>query len=457
MARILVVDDEAAVRTSVATTLRRLGHDVEAAASAEEAEASTRCDPVDVVITDVGMPGASGIDLLQTLRRAAPQTQVVVMTGHGSIEDAVAVMQLGAAHYLLKPFESADLEAAIARALARCESPAEDVTAPEPSNAISGIVGRSRPIRELLALVQRVADTDSTVLVTGETGTGKELIGRAIHDGSRRRGRVFCAANSAAFPETLLESELFGHRRGSFTGATSNKKGLFEHTDGGTMFLDEVAEMPLSMQAKLLRLLQTGEIRPIGSEQTRRVDVRLVTATNKNLETEVEEGRFREDLYYRLAVIPIHIPPLRERVEDVPLLAAHFLRRFAAKVNKPIGEIEPGAMERLRAWSWPGNVRELENCIERCVALCGGSRISVSDLPARVREGRRPSEPQPLESLEVVERLHILNTLDKVGWNRKKAAEVLRISTTTLWRRLREFGIEGNPPRQRGDARMIQG
>src|SRR5690606_425889 len=312
----------------------------------------------------------------------------------------------------------------------------------------AGIVGRSAAIRDLLQLIGKVATTDSTVLVTGETGTGKELVGRAIHQASRRAGRVFCAVNSAAVPESLLESELFGHRRGSFTGASANKRGLFEHAHQGTVFLDEVAEMPLAMQAKLLRFLQTGELRPVGSETSRFVDVRLVTATNKDLECEVAEGRFREDLYYRLAVIPIHVPPLRERREDVPLLAEHFLRRFARKMDKPVERIGGDGPGLLLGHAWPGNGRQRENTIESGVALCRARVLSAADLPLRLRERRPAVEPpaQGLQSLATLERTHILRTLEVVGWNRKRAAEILEISTTTLWRRLKEFGIEPQGP-----------
>jgi len=309
--------------------------------------------------------------------------------------------------------------------------------------AFDAIIGSSCRMHDLLELVRKVAETDSTAFITGETGTGKELIGRAIHRASRRRDRVFCTLNSAAVPETLLESELFGHRRGAFTGASQNKRGLLECAHAGTVFLDEVAEMPLSMQAKLLRFLQTGEIRPVGGESTRLVDVRLITATNKDLEREVRAGRFREDLFYRLAVIPIHAPPLREHPEDVPALALHFLRRFATKLGKTVDGIEPAALDLLAAFAWPGNVRELENTIERGVALSRGRSLGPSDLPDRLRVPKRPSlERESLQSLELLERRHILATLERVGWSRKRAAEVLQISTTTLWRRLKVFGIE---------------
>jgi len=450
VARVLVVDDEPNVRKSLALALRHEGYDVETAGSAEEAEAVLREESFGLVLTDLRLPGHNGIELLRQVRSELPGTEVVVMTAFGTIEGAVEAMRLGARHYLSKPFETRDLIDTVDAALRRSEARA--AVAPSPVDPFGEIIGRSRAIRDLLDLVSRVADTESSALITGETGTGKELVGRAIHQKSRRRDRVFCAVNSAAFPETLLESELFGHRRGAFTGASAHKKGLFEAADQGTVFLDEVAEMPLSMQAKLLRFLQTGEIRPVGSEQTRQVDVRLVTATNKELEAEVAAGRFREDLYYRLAVIPIHIAPLRERREDIPLLAEHFLGRFAARAGKPIAGIDAAALELLCAYAWPGNVRELENCIERGVALCSSACILAQDLPQRVRSAEERSAPGEIPSLESVEREHILATLEQVGWNRKRAASALRISTTTLWRRLKDFGIEtGNAPR--GDAR----
>ncbi len=457
--RILVVDDQSRFRKPVANALRSRGHEVAVAGTAEEGGLIAQEEDFDVVLTDVRLPGMDGIELLETLKRQSPDTEVIVMTGFGTIEDAVAAMQRGAHNYLSKPFDSQALQEAVDAALARrglhggrTEAEPEPTESAEPEeDSFGAIIGQSRPIRDALELVRKVAATDSTALITGETGTGKELIGRAIHQASRRRKRIFCAVNSATFPETLLESELFGHCRGAFTGASANKKGLFEHASGGTVFLDELAEMPLPMQAKLLRFLQTGEIRPVGSEHTRRVDVRLVTATNKDLEREVEEGRFREDLYYRLAVIPIHLPPLRERTEDIPLLADYFLKRQAACLGNPTAAIEPEAMDLLQSYGWPGNVRELEHSIECGAALGSDGRIGPQDLPARVRERGVKPQVADLESLEVVERVHILNTLEKVGWNRKKAARILKISTTTLWRRLKEFGIDGPVARRSAD------
>jgi DNA-binding NtrC family response regulator len=416
---------------------------VEAVASADEALQAVRRRDFELAVLDSRLEGTGGLALLCALRREAPETTVVVMTGFATIEGAVEAMRLGAHGYLRKPVEPAALRSACARVLPeRVPVPVSVADAAETAS-FDAIIGSSRGMRDLLDLVRKVAETDSTVLITGETGTGKELIGRALHRASRRRERVFCALNSAAFPETLLESELFGHRRGAFTGASQNKRGLLESAHEGTVFLDEVAEMPLSMQAKLLRFLQTGEIRPVGGETTRLVDVRLVTATNKDLEREVRAGRFREDLFYRLAVIPVHVPPLRERAEDVPRLALHFLRRFATKLGKAVDGIEADTIDLLSGFAWPGNVRELENTIERGVALCRGTRLGPLDLPDRLRAPVRPAaERESLQSLELLERRHILATLERVGWNRKRAAEILQISTTTLWRRLKGFGIE---------------
>ncbi|NNL67368.1 MAG: sigma-54-dependent Fis family transcriptional regulator [Myxococcales bacterium] len=452
MASILVVDDEKSIRAAQAVGLRRAGFEVDTAATGEEAVAMVRDGSYDLVLSDVRLQGMDGMEVLRAVRSASPGTQVVLMTGFGTIEDAVSAMQLGAHSYVRKPSEAADVEQIVRQCLADATPAPTPPRAAAPTSrrdSFAGIIGESRPMRELLELVTKVADTDSTVLITGETGTGKELVGRAIHNASRRVDRVFSAVNSAAFPETLLESELFGHRRGAFTGASNNKKGLFEHAHQGTVFLDEVAEMPLSMQAKLLRFLQTGEIRPVGGEATRLVDVRLVTATNKDLEQEVARGNFREDLYYRLAVIPVHVAPLRQRIDDVPLLARHFLASFARKIGKDVKGVADDAMQALCGYDWPGNVRELENSIERAVALCRGDRVVRQDLPNRILERRVELPAAGIQSLRTLERTHIIDTLEKVGWNRKRAAELLNISTTTLWRRLKEFGIDGSAPQAR--------
>ncbi|MFT5286666.1 MAG: two-component system response regulator HydG [Myxococcota bacterium] len=451
MARILVVDEQPSICIQITDILSGLGHEVYAEHTGEEALRLSRAIEFDMVLVDLEREAMKSADLLKVLRQERAETLVVIMSAGGSIEAAVDAMRLGAQDYLRKPINRDRLvgvvEASLQERVLEQQSSGDGVD-PLKTASESGIVGRSRAIRELMEMVEKIARTDSSVLITGETGTGKELVGRAIHRLSPRVDKVFSAINSAAFPETLLESELFGHRRGAFTGASNNKKGIFEHAHGGTVFLDEVADMPASMQVKLLRFLQTGEIRPVGSESTRYVDVRLVAASNKPLEQEVAAGRFREDLYYRLAVIPIHVPALRERVEDIAVLAEHFTKMFAKKLGKRIDGLDPRALDILMAHDWPGNIRQLENSIERGAALCRGNRIQVEDMPIRLREATFVREGETIQSLQVMERAHILSTLERVGWNRKQAAELLQISTTTLWRRLKEFGIEQQHARE---------
>jgi len=440
VARMLIVEEESRQGHHWVRRLQSQGHTVVLADGPTEAKARVRESCFDVVVLGRGGCGTSAgadPDLLSWLRRELPEAAVMI-AGIGELGSTLAE-------------EAASLASSDSEGPSTQRSVPVAPSDPQPASAgvhavsaFSTIIGRSRPMRDLLRLVGRVAETDSTALVTGETGTGKELVGRAIHQASRRRDRVFCAINSASFPETLLESELFGHRRGAFTGASANKKGLFEHADQGTVFLDEVAEMPLSMQAKLLRFLQTGEVRPVGGESPLYVDVRLVTATNKDLEEEVRAGRFREDLYYRLAVIPIHLPPLRDRVEDIEPLAHAFLKRFAARMGKNVEAIDPAALAVLRDYHWPGNVRQLENTIESGVALCQGTILHADDFPIRLQGSRAVAveSSDTLQSLETLERTHILRTLERVGGNRRRAAEILRISTTTLWRRLKEFEMD---------------
>jgi DNA-binding NtrC family response regulator len=456
----LIADGDEAFVRSTAATLHLRGHEVASCRTFEEALRAIGVSSPQLILADLRLEGGGGFELLEQVQRDGLTSGIILTTDVGSIESAVEAIQRGALNYLRKPIASSDLVAVVEEGLGRFrpDRPARTASADSCGDLslLTGIVGSSRAMQDLLNLVEKIAGTDSSVLITGETGVGKELIGRAIHRLSRRADRIFCAVNSAAFPETLLESELFGHRRGAFTGATGNKKGLFEFAHEGTVFLDEVAEMPLSMQVKLLRFLQTGEVRPVGDETTRYVDVRLVAATNKNLEREVAAGTFREDLYYRLAVIPIHVPPLRERPEDIRDLSLHFLQRFAERAGKPVLGISGDAMELLAGYAWPGNVRQLENSIERGVALCQGNEIQVEDLPVRLKEESLVREGETIHSLQVMERSHILNTLEQVGWNRKRAAALLQISTTTLWRRLKEFGIETDGSRRPVSAPSIQ-
>jgi len=449
--RVLIVDEDADERRELSRCLEARSLRVVATANADEAFERLEREPFDLVIADEGLTALSGVCLLERARGRWPGTARVLASRFEAPELACeAINRAGVVYLLRKPWDAAALDELLALGF-RTRQPAvapSDAERPPPG-LFPEIVGTSPAVQRMLELVRRVARTDSTVLVLGETGTGKELVGRALHEGSPRRTRAYSPVNSAAFPESLLETELFGHRRGSFTGATENQKGLFEQADGGTVFLDEVAEMPLPMQAKLLRFLQTGEVRPVGGNSTRVVDVRLVAATNKHLEDEVRRGTFREDLYYRLAVIPIEVPPLRMRMEDVPLLARHFVRRIAGRWGRPAAELDDGAIESLLAYHWPGNVRELENAIERAVALCPGDRIGAAELPRLGGVDCAPAVHASPESLPSLERRHILDTLERVGWNRKLAAEVLQISTTTLWRRLKEFGIDGRNARSR--------
>ncbi len=452
---LLLVGADSEERQALSKELGDRGCKTFEASSSAQALRLLETQPVDGVVAEELLPDLSGVEFLERVLADWPSVPRVLVSDCADPRITnQAINRSRVAYLLARPWQADLVDELIEAVLPAQAAPAATATSdrvrpdfetrPDEIRPprFPGLIGDSPAMRELTSLIERVAETDSTALVTGETGSGKELVGNAIHAASRRSGQVFCAVNSAAFPETLLESELFGHRRGAFTGAANNSKGLFESADRGTVFLDEVAEMPLSMQAKLLRFLQTGEIRPVGSEATRFVDVRLVTATNKDLEVEVEAGRFREDLYYRLAVIPIHVPPLRDRLEDIPLLVDHFLGLLAEKVSRPVVEIDPDALDVLMSYDWPGNVRQLQNVIERGVALCRGSRIGIEDLPRRFF-GRKAKGPG-LESLPSMERRHILETLEKVGWNRRRAADILQISTTTLWRRLKEFGIEGD-------------
>ena len=455
---VLVVASTPKVRAAATRDLESRGVRIAEAHSSAEALRLLTAEPFDLLIAEDALPSDSGLDLLVTTRDHWPDLPRILVSGLDEPDRIRAAINRAAVCYLLPVgWDGASFDAALSAAgWSRRPARRRERTESTPQR-LAGIVGESRAILDLLELVRRVGPTDSTVLVTGETGAGKELIGRAVHDASDRRGRTFSAVNSAAFPETLLESELFGHMRGSFTGATSNKKGLFEQANAGTVFLDEVAEMPLSMQAKLLRFLQTGEIRPIGGDSTRYVDVRLVAATNKDLVHEVEKGAFREDLYYRLAVIPLHVPPLRERLADVPLLAEHFLRDLAARVGRDQLRLAPEAIDALVAYDWPGNVRELQNVMERAVALSRGDALGADVLPRFRAVAIERAPDGVVESLPVLERRHIIETLERVGWNRKRAAQLLQISTTTLWRRLKEFGIEGKPSTARlGSERILR-
>jgi len=435
---VLLVEDNANVRRSMALLLEREGHTVVEAATTVAALPLATSSPIDVVVTDVRVEGEkSGIELLKALKTRDGDLEVVLVTAFGTIDDAVAAIKSGAYDYLTKPVDPERLLFTLRRAAERSALAREVRHLRAQMGGQDEIVAVSRAMQQVLATVAQLATTDSTVLITGESGTGKELVARALYAQSARRNHRFVPINCGAIPETILESELFGHRKGAFTGAVMDKRGLLEEAHGGVLFLDEIGEMPPSMQVRLLRFLQGGEVRRIGDTTTRRVDVRLVAATHRVLEDEIAEGRFRQDFYYRINVVGIRIPPLRERIEDIEALAAHFLRRTAARLRRPISGFTPGAIDLLQAYAWPGNARELENAIERAVNLASGPLLRESDLPAAVT--LRVKLP-PVRDDEA-ERAKLLGALEQSHWNQGRAAAALGISRTTLWRKMREHRI----------------
>ncbi len=390
--RVLVADDELNMRRVLEAMLRREGYEVITAANGVEAMGGMGTKGgIHTVITDLKMPGLDGMGLLKRLSAEYPDVPVVMITAHGSVESAVEAVKLGAFDYLEKPFEQEQIRQVVAKALNTYALARRDARPEEPSgHGRFRLVGQSPAIRTIYGVVEKVANTPSTVLISGESGTGKELIARALHENSSRHAGPFIKINCAAIPKTLMESELFGYDKGAFTGAVGAKPGRFELAHGGTLFLDEIGEIPIEMQVKLLRVLQESEFERVGGIKTIKVDVRLVTATNRDLLAEVGAGAFREDLFYRLNVVPIHIPPLRERREDIPLLADHFITKFNDRLKKEIAAITPEAIERLVAYQWPGNIRELENLMERTILFCEGPEIRVSDLPPEVAGAPAP-------------------------------------------------------------------
>jgi two-component system, NtrC family, response regulator HydG len=447
MATILIVDDEASARSTMALLLRKRQHRVVEADGVVAAVKALTDDSFDVVVTDLRMPDGSGLDVLRAVKAHGPDADVILLTAYASWESAKEAMQLGAFDYFEKGREPDELFVRIDRALAdralRREN--ENLRAQITDRyALPGIIARSPEIRRVLDLVTRVAPTDATVLIQGESGTGKELIAKAIHHASPRARGPFVAVNCGALPESLLESEIFGHVKGAFTGASMSKKGLFEEAHQGTLFLDEIGEMTPALQVKLLRALQDGEVRPVGSTQSVTVDARVLAATNRDLDQLMRGKNFREDLFYRLNVIALTLPPLRERREDIPVLAEHFLARFAAKQGRAL-RLGPDALDRLLAYAWHGNIRELENAMERAAILSRSDTIGVDDLPphiaARLDLGSPPLLPRQM-SLAETEKACIIQTLERCGWNYSRTADALGIGRTTLWRKLKEYGIE---------------
>jgi two-component system, NtrC family, response regulator HydG len=458
MAHILVVDDQPNMRATTALMLQHAGHVVEQAGGGQQALEAVKLRPVDVVITDLRMSPMSGLELVEKLKDVTPSTQVLVMTAYGSVESAVTAMRLGAVDYIPKPFTEEELLLKVERAmehrwlLSEMKALSDEL---RERYDIANIVGRSSSLKELLARVIKVATTESNVLITGESGTGKELIARAIHTISRRSRRPFVPVNCAAINEQLLESELFGHAKGAFTGAVSARRGLFEEADGGTFFFDEIAETSVQFQAKLLRAIQEHEIRRVGENVPLRVDVRVLAATNVDLRQAIEERRFREDLYYRLNVVALRVPPLRERLSDVPLLVQHFLDRFN-KRNGTRRTISAEAISKLTAYDFPGNVRELQNLVEQAAALAEADLLGPDDFVLAGQPGPHGSAGErvtvvdlaengkPLSLAEIVARAEeraIRVAIDRNEGRLEAAARSLGISHTTLWRKMRRLGI----------------
>ena len=447
--RILVVDDDASMCEMIGSDLAERGFTTSTRTAAAEALELLAGGDFDAIVTDLQMRGMSGLELCERIVANRPDVPVIVITAFGSLETAVAAIRAGAYDFITKPLEVDALVLALERALQH-KRLREEVKrlrhAVEESRRVGGLLGTSPAMRTVYELLDRVGGSQSSVLVTGETGTGKELVARALHDRGPRKAGPFVAVNCAAVPETLLESELFGHVRGAFTDAQRARPGLFVRAAGGTLFLDEIGELPLALQPKLLRALQERKVRPVGSDEEVPFDVRLVTATNRDLEVAVEEDRFREDLFFRINVIHLPLPPLRARGGDVLLLAQHFVDRYATQAGKAVTSIAPAAAERLLAYGWPGNVRELENCIERAIALTGYEQITVDDLPEKIRSYRRShvliasDDPAELVPLEEVERRYILRVMEAVGGSKTQAAQVLGVGRRTLYRKLEQYG-----------------
>ncbi len=445
--QILIVDDEPEMCSLLSDILKDAGYEVETATSGEKALAKMGEQDFAVVITDLNMKGMPGLTLLKEIKRFHPDTNVLIMTAFGSIESAIEAMKDGAYDYVTKPVKSDEITLITQKAVREASLRREVLSlrrAVEKEYSFSQILGKSKPMQAVFELIRRITPSPSSVLITGESGTGKELVARAIHYNSPRAQGPFIPVNCAAIPENLLEAEMFGHMKGSFTDAKSDRKGLFEEAQGGTLFLDEISELPISLQAKLLRVLQEKEIRRVGGTRSIPVDARVIAATNLDLAGEVKAKRFREDLYYRMNVIEVHMPALRERTEDIPLLALHFVKKYAEPMKKPVAGLTEGALALLMDYAWPGNVRELENVIERGVTLTREEKIGSEDLPQAVRgdSGDRHMIEEAAEktrTLAEVERAYILRVMEKTAGNKYQAAQVLGIDRKTLYRKLDEI------------------
>jgi two-component system response regulator AtoC len=468
--QILVVDDEPNLRRVLSAQLERDGYDVHTAEDGEQALSMLREHHIDLVITDLRMPKLDGMELLRRVVAMDEEPPVVMLTAHGTVDNAVEALKTGAFDYITKPFDQVEVRTIVRKALRTRDLSAADASraaqAPQ-EGARYGIIGQSTGILELYAVLDRVADTPTTVLITGESGTGKELVARALHENSSRRDKPFIKVNCAAIPKDLMESELFGYERGAFTGAVGSKPGRFELASGGTLFLDEIGSIPVEMQVKLLRALQESEFERVGGIRTIRVDVRLVAATNSDLKKEIGLGAFREDLYYRLNVVPIRLPALRERAQDIPLLTGHFIEKFNARLKKTVTGIDAQALALLCSYPWPGNIRELENVIERAVLFCDQTEIGIADIPAEIRGESAALTTTPMPpvatpagassdglkeqvkaAMSRLERELIVRALSQTHGNVTHAARLLKISRKGLQLKMKELNL-----RERDDSR----
>jgi two-component system, NtrC family, response regulator AtoC len=459
MTKVLVVDDEANLRKVLGAMLRREGYEVTLAPDGEVGLNELKRNGADIVVTDLVMPKLGGMELLKAVNELAPDVPVIIVTAHGTVDSAVEAIKLGAFDYITKPFDQDELSAVIAKAARTHDLTQRSARAGAEERATRlSIIGDSPQMQDVFKIIDKVANTPSTVLITGESGTGKELVATALHEGSSRKAKPLIKINCAAIPKDLMESELFGYERGAFTGAVTSKPGRFELADGGTLFLDEIGEIPVEMQVKLLRALQESEFERVGGIKTTRVDVRLIAATNRDLQQEIAAGRFRNDLYYRLAVVPIVLPPLRERKADIPVLARHFIDKYNKRLSKKIEGIEDEAMALLTAYLWPGNIRELENLMERVLLFADGPQIKARDLPEPLhRPGAAPAAPGAAEpapppgetglkdiikqKAAEMEKELIAKALEGTSGNVTRAAKLLQISRKSLQTKMKEFGL----------------
>ncbi len=479
MARVLIADDEANLRKVLCTLLARDQHEAVAVADGESALKAIEAGGIDILITDLKMAGMSGLELLRAALRVDANLPVIVITAHGSVDTAVSALKSGAFDYITKPFDKDELRLAVRKAVSVRRAPTTSLATPTSGQGRFQMIGQSARVRDIFAIIEKIAPTPSTVLITGESGTGKELVAAALHNNSPRKEKPFIKVNCAAIPKDLMESEFFGYEQGAFTGAVSSKPGRFELADGGTLFLDEIAEIPKAMQVKLLRALQEGEFERVGGVRTIHVDVRVIAATNRDLAKEIEAERFREDLFYRLNVVPVALPSLRDRHDDIPLLVSAFLEKNNKRLNKTVKGISDAAMARLKAYAWPGNIRELENVIERTVLFAEQEVIDVADLPENIAKLATLPPPIPMPALatgsaltrppvesgsmkdivkkatEEIERDLIVKALGETGDNVTRAAQLLGISRKGLQNKMKEYGLRGidDAPDAKGDAK----